>query len=855
MSAVSRRAFLDRECANDPVMRRTTESLLAAVCDDDDNFMDVIGPAISTAPSTLRNGQRLGPYEIEREIGRGGMGAVFLARRADDRYEGSVAIKLLLGLRSEEDVKRFRNERQILADLQHPNIARLLDAGSREDGAPYVVMEYVEGTRITDYCDRQKLNVDERIDLFTHVCAAVQHAHQNLVVHRDLKPDNILVDASGTPKLLDFGIAKLLESSNPLNTRSGFRAMTPAYSSPEQVDGKPITIVTDVYGLGLVLYQLLTGQLPYDVLGKPLKDTLVTVLEEAPATPSSVVGADTSESALPGISQRQLTKKLRGDLDNILLAALQKEPDRRYASVERFADDLRRYRQTLPVAARADSTTYRLRKFIQRHRITFWTTIIILLMVLSFMIVLIYQAQMLARQRDEATDARTDAVEVSRFLVSLFELSDPDKSQGGDVSVRTFLDQGADRIGRDLAMQPANQANMMEVMGQIYGKLGLFDEAEKMLTDALTIRQRTFGEHHVAVASSLHSLGSLRWNQGMHDEARPLLSTALKLRRALLPANDARTADTLRSAAGLRSDSGQYEEANELYWEALNIRRSLHAHDHLDVAIAEIDLGGSLRRSGDHDNAERLLRSGLKRLRKLRGDHHSDVAYTLNQLARLLVLKGDPTAAEPLARESVSIRQRVLGDQHVDVAPGLGTLASALIEKGDFEEAIMVRKASMEIYRAHFGTRHRRFAATLYSLGETQRRAGLLNAAEKNIRQALLLLRELLEPGHPRLGYPLTGLGKVLLAKQQYTEAEVLLREAVSVREQGLGPDHWLFSVSQAALGSSRIGLGHYDEAERLLVQSHENLRKQFGPSDPRTRDAHEALERLRSVASESVRR
>ena len=414
MTEEERDAYLDRECSEDLHLRSQVESLILASKDASEVLGEAVGRAAYEASTETIPGQRVGAYELERELGRGGMGVVFLARRADQAYEGKVAIKFLHELQGEEQRRRFQVERQILANLQHPHIARLLDAGATANRVPYVVIEYVDGVSITEFCNRRQLGVSERVDLFLSVCAAVQHAHRNLIVHRDLKPENILVASDGTPKLLDFGIAKPLApfDAESASTATGLRLMTPAYASPEQVKGQPITVATDVYGLGLVLYRLLTARLPYDLSGRTLAEQARIICEIEPTTPSAAVVIDRDSDAIAerteamAMPPHRVQNALRGDLDTIILAALRKDPARRYASVERLADDLLAYRQGRPVRARRDTFGYRAFKFAQRNRLGVAVTAAIIVLLVAFGATMAIQANRIARERDTARTAR-----------------------------------------------------------------------------------------------------------------------------------------------------------------------------------------------------------------------------------------------------------------------------------------------------------------------------------------------------------------------------------------------------------------------------------------------------------------
>ncbi len=577
LEPAARAEALERACAGDAVLRAQVERLLAADTDAD-QFLEtpamVYAAGIVNAASAgmqadeqEQAGDRIGPYSLIREIGHGGMGRVFLAKRADGQFEQLVALKLVRhGSFGGEILGRFLRERQILARLQHPNIARLLDGGVNADGRPYFAMEYVEGKAITAYCDGRSLDISRRLSLFALVCDAVQYAHQNLVVHRDLKPSNTMVTAEGQVKLLDFGIAKVLQpdesdeqnAAEPTLTRLGSGPMTPEYAAPEQVRGEPVTTATDVYALGALAYELLTGRGPHQLSRLTAAEVERAVTERDVARPSSAVGRGTllaargkdGEMALDAIAtargtdRRRLRRELRGDLDTIVMTALQKEPARRYASAGALLEDVRRYQSGLPIAARRDSVGYRTSKFVRRHAIGVTATALVLLSLVGGFIGMAWQARVASR---EAAKAR----EVSRFLSSLFEVADPARTNAADISALDLLNRGAMRIETDLAGQPDVQAEMMLLVGRIYRDLGVYDRAQPLLDRALALRASADGPHSVAAAEAMTELARLWQAKGRPDEAERLQREVLAMRRDVRRADHADVGKTLRDLAAV----------------------------------------------------------------------------------------------------------------------------------------------------------------------------------------------------------------------------------------------------------------------------------------------------------------
>ena len=527
-----RSEWLETAC-HDVVLRQEVAALLAAH-EAPGGILDepvavaantLLETALEDAPAEQPPPDRIGPYEIVRVLGEGGMGTVYLARRADGEIDRLVALKTVRpDLSTPELIRRFRQERQIAATLVHPSIARLLDVGTDAGGQPYLVMEYVEGEPIDRHCDAGALPLERRLELFRLVCAAVHFAHQRLVVHRDLKPGNILVGADGVPKLLDFGIAKLLESDGEEDgdaTRTAVHLMTPEYASPEQVRGEPVGTASDQYSLGVLLYRLLTGRRPYRTTSSLPHDLARAVCEEEPERPSTAArqAADhDGEARLPsGLAPDRLHRRLRGDLDEIVLRALRKEPDRRYSSVAHLAEDLRLYLEGLPVVARRGSTYYRAAKHVRRHRAAFGSAAAAILLIIAAAVTFAVQAGRLGRALHRAGREQSRAERVSDFLIDVFKVSDPGQARGSTVTAREILDRGAARITEELHDEPDAAAAMMDVMGQVYANLGLYPRAQELLEAALSQRRAKPEPDDDDVAASLAHLAAVQHARGDYD--------------------------------------------------------------------------------------------------------------------------------------------------------------------------------------------------------------------------------------------------------------------------------------------------------------------------------------------------
>jgi serine/threonine-protein kinase len=877
-----RDAFLQTACADDPALLADVRSLLAADADPHPLLESIALDAFALPGDLLpagivpSEGERIGPYRLVAPLGQGGMGAVFLAARADGQFEQQVALKLIRsGVASAPIVQRFESERQILARLNHPNIARLLDGGVTDDGQPYFAMEYVEGLPLDTYCTAHTCSVESRVRLIQTVCEAVQYAHRRLIVHRDLKPSNLLVTDDGTVKLLDFGIAKVLAGDDdPALTQTGRAVMTPAYAAPEQVQHAPVTTATDVYALGVVLYELLAGQRPFDLTDCTPAEIERIVTGQSPEPPSAIA---------PPERQRAL----RGDLDTICLKALRKEPERRYASAEQLAEDLQRVLDGRPVTARPDTVGYRTRKFVQRHRLGVATATAVALLVAA--LVSFYTMQ-LAEERDRARLEAATATEVSDFLQGLFAISDPSASGGDDVTARELLDVGAARIERELAGQPLVQARMMHVMGTVYRQLGRFDEAAPLLERALTLRRTRLAPDHPDVAASLHSLALLRqktgryaasdslyraalaiqrdrlgpddpvvaatlhnWGtllhtQGQYDRADSLYRRALDIRTDALGATDPTATGTRSEMATLQYDRGDLDGAEQLYRETLAQQRAHFASDHPDLALTLNNLAMVLRHQGQFDEAEALYEDALAMRQRLYDGPHPDLAHTLNHLGRLHYNRGDHAAAEPYARRALAMRTALYGEKHVEVAASMGSLAGILNAQDDYAGAARYYRRALEITRSLMGATHPHVAGFSYSLASALHNGGAITEAERYYRESLMLHRQLFPDGHVNTAYPLIRLGALLTEAGRPDEAEPLLREAVALRTDALGADHWRVAVATSTLGWCLTAAGRYADAEPLLTASYATLLDTHGPDDARVQTARERLDQWRDA-------
>ena len=660
--------------------------------------------------TTRSHPDRIGPYRIERLLGSGGMGEVFLASREDD-FEQRVALKVVGNPASSEEIlSRFYNERQILANLEHPGIARLLDGGATEEGQPWFAMEFVEGQRLDRYCEEHGLSLRDRLELFCKVCEAVQFAHQNLVVHRDLKAANILVAPDGTPRLLDFGIAKVLGSerlASPGVTRPGQVPMTPSYASPEQILNQSLTTACDVYALGVLLFRLLTGRAPYRLEGLTYAEMVDVVCYQEPEKPSVAVdweeepwaddrptivtetqegpvseGQAGSAVASGETSRRRLRRQLTGDLDAIVVKALRKDPRDRYGSAAELAEDIRRHLSGLPVRARQGTWLYLGRKFVWRHKVL----LAVLFLILSFGLITTVLWQRAVEERAQAVRESTRAVRVTKTLESLLSAANPDEAQGVDLTAEELLAQGREGIAAWLEKEPEVAAEVLGTLGEVYNNRGLFKEAAELKREALRARKLETPGDSPGLAKDINNLARLYYDLGDYERAEEMFREAIAIRRRL-GEGGGELATNLTNLASTLSRRGLYEEAGGLLEEALRIYREEAGPESLEVAAGLYSLGVLQFNHGDYESAQALLNTALKLRKELSGPRHTGVGQILNSLGQVAHASGDLGASVAYYEEALDLRRELLGDDHISVASTQKRMADVLLDRGEVESA------------------------------------------------------------------------------------------------------------------------------------------------------------------------
>ncbi len=745
-------------------------------------------------------GDAIGPYHLVRKIGEGGMGEVWIADQ-EKPIRRRVALKLIRGGMSfRAIVARFESERQAIAMMDHPNIAKIYDAGSTPDGVPYFVMEYVDGVPIDRHCDEHRLSTRARLELFMKVCEGVQHAHHKAIIHRDLKPSNVLVavhDGRATPKIIDFGVAKALAApltEGSMKTEVGQIIGTPAYMSPEQADmsGRNIDTRTDVYSLGVMLYELLAGSLPLDTESswkEGLESVLRTIRQVDPPRPSvrvSTAGEHSTDSAARrGTIPTALMRQLKGDLDWITMKALEKDPARRYGSPADLAADLRRHLDNEPVVARPPSTTYQMAKFVRRHTVAVGGAAVVAALLIVFAITMAVQAGRIARERDRANREAAAATQVSQFVTDLFKVSDPSEARGNSVTAREILDVGAGKIRETLSDQPEVQARLMATIGSVYANLGLYGDAVPLLEEALEGRRSTLGENDPSTLASMQELGILAYRQGRFEDADRLFSGALEKRRAIFGEGHPDTLDSMNSLANLYHRVGKYKESEPLYLAAL-------------------------------EGQERVL-----------GKDHEDTLKTMNNLSILYKRQQRYAEAEPLTVEALDRRRRLLGEDHPATVSSLQSLATLYIYLERYADAEARLKEALAIQRRVLGEDHPDTLVLVHNLGEVYRLQGRSEDAEPLLIQAHDARRAKLGDDHPYTLDSKDSLARLYQDQGRFGEAEAMFAAVVDARSRKIGPDNPdtlkarqamidLFKASgDAAKGKDQTG---------LLLASHRRL-------------------------------
>ena len=756
------------------------------------------------------NGRLIGPYRVRRELGRGGMGIVYLAERSDGQFEQHVALKLIKrGMDSDEIHRRFLTERQILARLDHPHIARLLDGGVTTEGQPWFAIEYIEGATLLAHCDSRGLGLDARLRLFLDVCDAVRYAHRSLVVHRDLKPSNILVTTEGEVKLVDFGIAKLLTPDAEADTRlteTGFRVLTPDYAAPEQVRGEAVTTATDVYALGAVLYELVSGQPAHRFESRTPVHIAWVVCEVDPERPSTV-------------ASDPMRERLRGDVDTIVLAALQKDPGRRYATVELLASDIRRYLDGLPVSARPDTWRYRATKFVGRHRLGVAAVTGFALSLLAGLVGTGWQARAAAAQARVASAEAAKQRAVRDFLVQLFQASDPEQAMGHELTARELLERGRRSLDTALVAQPSIRADLLTAIAAAYVNLGHAPQGDTLFEKAVALTRSLPGDVDVELATALADWSGNLMMEEKYDQAESQLKEAIgRLRRR--NKDDPRVAGPLRMLGRLHTYRGNAEQGEKLIREALAIDLRHHGAESWEVADDSDMLGFQLLKEGHLSAADSAIGVALASWRRMLPPDHPTLLWSMSNLAAVRSAQGDTNAAIDLLKDVAARQRRIYPSGHSELAHTLTDLGDLLAEQGRYAEAESLTAEAVDVHRSLLGPDNSHATMLRENLAGFRFHLGELEAATRDMRAVIIVWWRTKGPDDGRTLWAVNELSVYLREQGRYGEAAGLASQALDARRRVLGDSSPQVARSLRDLALAKRGLGKPAEAEQLLREA-----------------------------------
>ena len=741
----------------------------------------------------------IGPYRLIRSLGRGGMGEVFLARQTAP-IERDVAIKLLHGSMRGQAALRFELERKTLARMNHPCIAQVYEAGDTEDGHPFLAMEFVEGTAIDAYCNLRRLPLRTRLELFCAVCDGIHHAHQKGVLHRDIKPDNVLVaeiQGRPQPKIIDFGIAKSFHGEDAQLTQAGGVVGTPAYLSPEAISGTgDLDIRADVYALGIMLFGLLVDALPFEEPGESWLDLIRTIVDEdAPPLTRRLASLepgrqDTIAKARGLPSGAALAKALRGDLEAIVAKAVDRHRDQRYNSAADLAADIRRFLDDQPVVARAAGRWYETRKFVRRHRRGVAVASLLVLTLVAGIVARTFEARRADRAAIAAIEAQRETEQVVEFLVDLFEVVDPGRSLGETVTARELLDQGAARVNRELEEQPRVRGRLLDTIGVVYDQLGLHAEAGELLEEALALRRGLVPSQPLLVAETLVHLGEVRSNALQIEEAKALYGEALEIRRRELGPEHPEVAAVLDALGMAHVIEADFPEAERLLGEALALREAHFGAGSIEVAETLNHLAIAKNDQGHWPEAEQLMRRVLSIRETVYGTEHPEVSHALNLLGITMGAQDRHGEAEAILRRSLRIREKVFGEEHTFVAQSYNNLSTQLYALGRMEKSREALEKALGIWTNIFGENHPKTQTAIYNLGDYYFEMGDLERAGTMLRKSLDIGTQGQGPDHPVVAFALKRLGDLAHLEDRLDEGEDFYRRAFEIRVTKLGPDH-----------------------------------------------------------------
>ena len=841
LPSAERQAFLQAACGGNDELAAEVMSLI----DEDERGSSPLDREVGHMAGRILNDataiHEIGPYRIVRVLGEGGMGVVFLAERTD--LGSRAAIKILRdGWLSPARRQRFATEQRTLAALNHPSIAHLHDAGSLSDGTPWIVMEYVEGVPLTEYCRTNAQSIPERLRLFREVCEAVQYAHRHLVIHRDLKPSNILVTADGQVKLVDFGIAKHLDRSGAAidATVTGMRLMTPAYAAPEQIRGEHVGVQTDVYSLGVVLYELGTNRLPFDWSSKTPGEAERMIVEGSMLRPSAVMGDSEKRSPLLSIGQSS-----RREFDVLCLTAMHRDPGHRYPSVEALIRDVDHFLAGEPLEARPDTLGYRAGKFVRRN----WRSLSAAAALLAIVVGLVtFYTVRLTRARNAAVIEAARAQRIQGLMLNLFTGGDETAGPAEDLRVISLIDRGV-LEARSLTAEPAVQVTMYRTLGGIYGKLGNLSKADDLLQTTLAQRRAIFGEDSAEVAESLVAIGLLRIDQAQFDEAERFVRDGLAMSQRHLPADDPAVARATTALGRVLEERGSYTEAIAVLEDAERLHASREAAS-ADLAATLRELFNTHFYAGHFDVADQIGQRGLAMTRQIHGDSHALVAEDLINLGAVQYERGQYTEAERYYREALAITEPWYGDDHYKTASNLTMLGRSLQMQKRFDEATDALKRAVTIQERVFGPNHPRVASAVNDLGAVALGRGDLDVAEASFTRMAHIYRSVYGEKHYLIATAISNLASVYVARMEFRRAEPIYRQAIAMYSETQSPGHMNTGIGRIKLGRALVGQQRYDEAETEILAGYDILSKQTSPSVSWLRNARQDLVKLYTASN-----
>lgn len=804
-------AFIEQACKGDDETLQQVKQMLEVenersltpdVNNTFDNIITASATDMLTDVSALSAGDIIEHFEVLRSIGEGGMGSVYLAKRIDNDFEQLVAIKVIHSKHiTEKSMLRFRQERQILASLNHKNIASFIGGGETTQGQPYIILEYVDGVPITEYCQAQNLSVSARVDLFKQVIDAVTFAHQNLVVHRDIKPNNVLVNSSGEIKLLDFGIAKLVhddsQQNQPANaqlTQEFARVLTPANASPEQVVGAIITTRSDVYGLGALLMFLVTDEAVFDTTASSQLSIQSMILDTQPVRPSSKCLASNKTH----LKKRAST--LKGDLDTIVMKALQKDPERRYSSAEQFMEDILRHQNNYPILAKPDSLLYRVSKFVKRNTLSTALGTILFVGLAGASVVIMQQSFTIQAERDTAIQQAFIAQETAEFMTNIFDAADPSNNDGEEISVRSLVDQAAS----DLASNQSNgiiKAQLSLNLAKVYSNLGEFETASKMVENAEALfnaaTQELGDEEQSSLGLSIvYQKGNILISLGQYEQAieyfKVVETAATTLNHKALSENDKDTyyvwANTGLATAlgylGQESEAIAHQKAALARAEKVIKQGGKSASLLLKtMPVDYISFGHSLRRTGDFEQSKIMILRGIELEKSSKPEGSVNLAYGFNQLASTLLQLNQLDEAERYAKQGLDIRLKILGDAHVESLASVGMLSNIYTTQKNFAKAIEMRKKMLSMMEKSLGAGHPFYPQVQLALGKMLSLDKQYESAKEYLNKGFIGLQALYPKGNTKTAIALTALGDLALKTQQNDVAMLRLIESVKIHE------------------------------------------------------------------------